>query len=149
MVSGPCRQFAIAHGAQVAAQGLLADRHAIFAEQPLDQIDDPPANHPMRSRDRTLFDDSRQRLFVLSSEHRTRARCLAIEQPVGPARVEAQHPVPNRLQAHAADICRRVPRTTIVYHRQRQQPANLVRIPAQTRQPSKTSSVEIVPQNNR
>jgi len=51
------RQLAIAHGAQVAAQRLLADRHAIFVEQPLDQIDDPPANHAVRSRDRALLDN--------------------------------------------------------------------------------------------
>jgi hypothetical protein len=35
MVPGPCRQFAIAHDAQISAQGLLADRHAKFVEQPL------------------------------------------------------------------------------------------------------------------
>ena len=57
MVPGSCRQFAIAHGAQVAAQRLLADRHTIFVEQPLDQIYDPPAHHTMRRRDRALLDN--------------------------------------------------------------------------------------------
>jgi len=53
------------------------------------------------------------------------------------------------LQAHAADLCRRVPCATIVNYRQRQQPPNLVRVITQTRQPSKTRPVEIVPQHNR
>ena len=92
---GPCRQFAIAHGAQVAAQGLLADRHALFIEQPLHQIDDPPTNHAMRSRDRTLFDDLGQCPFMLSSKHRTRARRLAVKQALGPVDVETQHPIPT------------------------------------------------------
>ena len=76
MMARPCCQFAIALGAQVAAQGLLADRHAKLVEQPLHQIDDPPANHAMRSRDRTLFDDLGQRPLMFGSKHWTRASRL-------------------------------------------------------------------------
>lgn len=103
----------------------------------------------MRSRYGTLFDDLGQRPFMLGSKHRTRARRLAVKQALGPAGIEAQHPVSDRLQAHAADLCRRAPCITIVNHRQRQQPPNLICVPAQTRQPSKTSPVKIVPKHNR
>ena len=103
----------------------------------------------MRSRDWTLFDDLGQRPFVLAAKHWTRAGRLPVKQALGPLGVEAQHPIPNRLQTNAADLCRRVPRATIVNHRQRQQPPNLVRVPAQTRQPSKTNAIKTLPQNNR
>ena len=46
------------------------------------------------------------------------------------------------------NLCRCMSRTTIVNHRQRQQPPNLVCVTAQTRQPSKTSPDKICPQNN-
>ena len=115
----------------------------------MDQIDDPPANHAMRSRDRTLFDDLGQRPLMLGSKHRTRARRLAVKQALGPAGVEAQNPVSDRLQTDTADLRRRLPRTTIVNHRKRQQPTNLVRIATQPGQPSKTGPVKIVSKPNR
>ncbi len=76
-------------------------------------------------------------------------RRLAVKQALGPVGVEAEHPVPNRLQADAADLRRRAPRTTIIDYRQRQQSPNLVCVPAQSRQPSKTGPIEILPQHNR
>ena len=57
MMPRPCRQHSVAHGSQVAAQRLLADRHTIFVKQPLDQIYDQPAYHTMRRRDRALLDN--------------------------------------------------------------------------------------------
>jgi hypothetical protein len=133
------RQLPVAHGAQVAAQRLLADRHTIFVEQPLDQIDDPPAHHAMRRRDGALFDDLGKRPLVLGTKHWAATGGFAVEQALGPAGIEAQHPVSDRLQTNTADLRRRLPRTTIVNHRQRQQPPNLVGVTAQTRQPAKTS----------
>ena len=60
-----------------------------------------------------LFDDLGQRPFVLRAKHLMRAELLAV-RPVG---VEVQYPVPNRPQAHDADLSHRVPRATIVNHR--------------------------------
>ncbi len=149
MMPGPGRQLAVAHGAQVTAQGLLAHRHAIVVEQPLDQVNDPPAHHPMRGRDRALLDDRSQRPLMLGTKYRARTRCLAIQQAIRALGIEPQNPIPNRLQTNTTDPRRFVPRTAIVNHRQRQQPPNLVRVPAQSRLPPKTSPVKVVPKPNR
>ena len=149
MMPGPRRQLAVAHRTQVAAQGLLAHRHAVFVKQPLDQVDDPPAHHPMRGRDRASFDNLGQRPLVLGTKYRARARRLAVQQPIRALDIEPQNPVPNRLQTNAANPRRFVPCPTIVNYRQRQQPSNLVRVPAQSRQSSKASPVKIVPKPNR
>ncbi len=42
MVARSGREFAVAHGAQFPAEGLLGDRDAEFLEDPLRQVDQPP-----------------------------------------------------------------------------------------------------------
>ena len=85
MMAWTRRQLAIAHGAQLAAQRLLDDRHAIFVEQPLDQIYDPPAHHTMRRRDRALLDNLGKRPLMLWAKHWTGTGGFAIEhKPSGP-----------------------------------------------------------------
>jgi len=49
------REFAIAHGAQFAAQRLLGDDGAEFLPYPLAEIDDPPAYDAMSGGDRTAL----------------------------------------------------------------------------------------------
>src|SRR5262249_31260112 len=50
------RELAVAHGAQLPAERLLGDRDAEFLEDPLRQIDQPPAHHAMDRRDRAALD---------------------------------------------------------------------------------------------
>ena len=100
----------------------------------------------MTGRDRALLDNLGKCPFVLRSEHRARTGGLAVQQAVGSLSIEPQHPVPNRLQPDAADPRRFVSRAAIVNHRQRQQTSNLVRMPAQTRQPHNSRPVKITPQ---
>src|SRR5215472_14090111 len=56
MVARSGREFAVAHGAQLPAERLLGDRDAEFLEDPLRQIDQPPAHHAMDRRDRAALD---------------------------------------------------------------------------------------------
>ena len=51
------RKFAIAHGAQFAAQCLPDDHDAEFLVNPLAEINDPPPHDAMNSRDRAALDD--------------------------------------------------------------------------------------------
>jgi len=56
MVARSCREFAIAHGAQLSAERLLGNRDAEFLEYPLRQINQPPAHHTLHGRDRATLD---------------------------------------------------------------------------------------------
>ena len=71
--------------------------------KPLDQVDQPPANDAMNRRDRTALDrlDECPPLSVI--EPRPLSRCLAVEQAIGAARVEPNHPVTHNLQTHPTD----------------------------------------------
>jgi hypothetical protein len=60
-MAGASRKLAIAHLAQHAAQRLLGDDDAEFLENPLPEIDDPPAHDPMNRRDRPALDERRER----------------------------------------------------------------------------------------
>ena len=60
-MAGASRKLAIAHLAQHAAECLLGDDDAEFLENPLPEIDDPPAHDPMNRRDRPALDDRRER----------------------------------------------------------------------------------------
>src|ERR1035437_6911977 len=42
------------------------------------------------------------------------SRRLAVQQPVGPASVEPQHPIPDDLEINTTDLCRLGARRTVV-----------------------------------
>ena len=98
------RKLAIAHLAQHAAERLLGDDDAEFLENPLAEIDDPPAHDPMNRRDRPALDDRRQRRPMLVVQPRRLPRRLAVDQAVRTMRVEPDHPVANDLQASTPPI---------------------------------------------
>src|ERR1700691_3671620 len=104
MVTATSRKLAITHGAQFAAQRLLGDDHAEFLVYPLTEIDDPPSRDTVNRRDWTALDDRRQRGTVLIAQPRRLSRSLAVEQTVRAMGVELQHPIPNDLKRHAADL---------------------------------------------
>src|SRR3546814_10775392 len=83
MMTGPRRQLAIAGPAQRTAQGLRADRDRELVPDPLRQIEQPPAHHAMRRRDRSVLDDLRQCPAVIPVRQWRRARRLAVDQTVG------------------------------------------------------------------
>ena len=101
------RQFAEAESPQFAAQGLFADRNGELIKDPLRQIDQPPAHHAVRRRDRSRLDDLRQSAALGGIEQRCLARRLAVDQPRRTLGIERQDPVAYRLHADAADRGRR------------------------------------------
>ena len=82
MVTRPGRKLAIAHAAKFPAQGLLGDRHAELLEDPLAEIDDPPAHDAMYRGDRPALDDRGKRCPMGVVEPRGLSRRLAIDQPL-------------------------------------------------------------------
>src|SRR5262245_65589758 len=52
------REFAVTHGPQFATECLFGDGDAELLEDPLRQIDQPPANHTVHCRDRTAVDQA-------------------------------------------------------------------------------------------
>ena len=139
----PGRELAIAHCTHLAAQSLHRDRDAELLPQPLAKIAQPPAHHAMRRRDRAAVDLRRQRLAVRVGEQGLGTRGLAVEQPVGPTGVEAQHPVPDDLQGEVAQQRRFRARAAIVDRGQRQQTTGLARVLAPPRQATKLRGVVV------
>ena len=116
------RKFAIAHGAQFAAQRLLGDHDAEFLVNPLAEVDDPPSYDGMNGRDRTALDDRCQRGSVRIVQPRRLSGRLAIDQAVRPMGVELEHPIANDLKRHTANLRRLGASCTFVNRRQSQKP---------------------------
>ena len=80
------RKLAIAPLAQHAAECLLGDDAAEFLENPLPEIDDPPAHDPMNRRDRPALDDRRERRAMRLVEPRLLPRPCGQSGRQAPAR---------------------------------------------------------------
>ena len=119
------RELAITRLAQHAAQRLLGDDDAEFFENPLAEIDDPPAHDPVNRRDWAALDDRGERGAMRVVQPRRLPRRLAVNQAVRALRVELDHPVANDLQPDAPDLRRLSARGAIVNRRNSQQPARL------------------------
>src|SRR6516164_1249431 len=124
-MAGPSRKLAVAHGAQLMAQCLLADRHLELVPQPLYQVDDAPTHHPVHGRDRSYRDDFFQRATMAIIKNGLGPGSLARRQTINPSLVEAQDPVTDDLQRHSGDPGRLAPAAAIQNRRDRQQPPNL------------------------
>src|SRR4051812_40177707 len=78
------RELAVVHGPQLAAQGLLGDRDPELLPDPLDEIDDTPAHHPVNRRDRARVDDALQGLSVFAVRRGLASGALPVARPSGP-----------------------------------------------------------------
>src|ERR1700692_762841 len=125
------RELAITHLAQHAAQRLLGDGDAEFLENPLAEIDDPPAHDPVNRRNWAALDERGERGAVCAVQPRRLSRSLAIEQTLRAMGVELQHPIPNDLKRHPANLRCFRSRRSFVYPRQRQKPTHLLSTPEQ------------------
>ena len=103
-MAGTSREFAITHGPQLPAQGLLGDGDTELFEDPLSKIDQAPAYDAVDRRDRAPLDHAGDRLALCSVEFGGPAWRLAIQQAVSASRVEPQHPVADNLKADPADL---------------------------------------------
>src|SRR5260370_17911514 len=119
------RKLAITHGAQLAAQRLLGDNDAEFLENPLAEIDDPPAHDPMNGWNRAALDDRSERRPMRVVQPGRLSGPLAVDQPFRSAGVELHHPVANDLQRHPADLRRLRACRAVVNRRQPQNPPPL------------------------
>src|SRR5277367_2552021 len=119
------RELAITHGAQFAAQRLLGDDDTEFLENPLAEIDDPPAHDPVNRRDWAALDDRGERGAMRAVQPRRLPWRLAVDQAVRALRVELDHPVANDLQPDAPDLRRLSARGAVVNRRKSQQSARL------------------------
>ena len=144
-------ELAITQAAQDPAQCLLADRDAEFRIDPLRQINQPPAHHPVHRRVGTGLDDPLESRALLGAEQRPVTWCLAVDQPQGSVRVEGRHPVTHRLPLDTADRRRRAARGALVDRGQRQQAPGLVGISRGFRQRAQMPRIVILskPQRRR
>ena len=74
------RELAVTHLAQHAAQRLLGDGDAEFLENPLAEIDDPPAHDPVNRRNWAALDERGERGAMRVVQPRRLPRRLAIDQ---------------------------------------------------------------------
>ena len=146
MMARTRRELVVAHRAQHPAERLLADRNAELGIDPLRQIDETPAHHPVHRRVGTGFDDPLQGRTLLGIQQWHLTRRLAVDQPLRAGRVERQHPVPHRLNPDAADPGRFAARSPVIDRRQRQQAPGLVRVSRRLRQRAQLSCVVIFAQ---
>ena len=125
MMAWTRRQLAIAHGAQLAAQRLGADRHRELVTDPLHKIDQPPAHDAVCRGNGATLDSSRQRRPLVRIKTWATPGGFAVDKAIGSVAVEPQHPVPHRLQADPSGARCVAPAAAVINHRQRQKPTNL------------------------
>lgn len=125
MMTGTCRELAKAHRPQFSAERLHRDRDAELFEDPLTEIDEPPAHNTVNRWDWTFFDDLGERRPMDVFELRRLAWRLLVDETVGAVGVELHDPVTHDLQCHAADFRSRDARRPLVDRSQSQQAARL------------------------
>src|SRR5690242_95617 len=142
-MAGARRQLAIAHRTQLAAERLLGDADPKLVPQPLAEIDDAPAHDAVHRRHRPALDRRCQRRPMSFVQTRRLTRRLAVDQPVRAIRVELQHPVPDDLSRHPANLCGLGTRRPVIDGRERQQSAHLIGVVARARRYTDTPRVII------
>ena len=83
-MTGTSRELTISHGAQFPAQCLLGDDDAEFLEDPLAEVDDPPAHDAMHGRDRAALEYRGERGAVGAVQTRRLSGRLQSISPSGP-----------------------------------------------------------------
>src|SRR3954468_22655422 len=143
------RELAIVQGPQLTAQGLLGDRNAQLLPDPLDQIDQAPAHHPVDRRNGPLLDDGLQGRAMRVGEFRGLAGRLAVDQALGPMGVELYPPVAHDLQRDPADPGRLGAGCSIVDRGQGQKAPSLRAVLRRAGDRAQGGGVEVSPERNR
>jgi hypothetical protein len=142
-------ELAVAQRPHLTAQGLFRDRDPELLPEPLGQIDQAPTHDPVHRRDRAIVDARHQGGPMRVSEPGWLAGRLAVDQPLGPVRVEPHHPVPHDLPRNPTDPGSFGPARTFVDGRQGQQTPGLCAILARASDPANGSGIEVQPEWNR
>jgi|GEM_PF-2578790 len=138
-------KLGVAHRPQFPPERLPAYRHARILPQPLHKVEEPPAHHAIKIRLRPGFDGPGESGALGLAEQRR----LAIEETIGPTRVEAQHPVPHDLQAHPAGPGGHRSAAAVINRRQRQQAPGLCGVATCARKPAQIVSGIVTAKPNR
>src|ERR1019366_10780984 len=120
-----------------------------FLEDPLAQIDQPPAHDAMDRRDRPAFDPRLESLAVRGVELRGLPGHFPSDEAIRPMGVDLDDPVAHDLQRDAADPGRLRARRAVIDRRQRQKPPRLRTILHLFGDRPKLRRVKINPQRNR
>src|SRR6266545_3683537 len=125
---GPGAHMGEAQVLQGTVDRIVGDRDAKLLVEPHDQIAGPPAHNTMDRWDRALFHTAGEKCLVCVRQLARRARGRPVDETLRSLLVEPDHPVPQRLTVHSADLCRVFPRGAVEHRCDRQQPACLRRI---------------------
>jgi hypothetical protein len=114
MMARPRRELSIPQRAQFAAEDLFGDRQAVFSENPLRKIDEPPAYDLMNRRDRTGLDHGEECAPLFVIEYRGTPGRRAVDEPIRPLGIEPKNPIANGLEPDPAEPSRVSPRAPII-----------------------------------
>src|SRR6516164_1912073 len=117
-----------AQGLEGAIDRIVRHREPELLIQPHDQIARPPAHHAMDRSDWALLYDAGEKGLMTNVELGRHPRRRNIDETVRSLLVEPDHPVPQRLTIHAANLRRLFPRGAVEHGRNRKQPSRLRRI---------------------
>ncbi len=96
------------------SQSLLGNADPELFPDPLTQVDQAPAYHPMGCRNRPALQHLHQCSPVCIIELRGLARRLAADQSFRPLGIEPHHPVPHDLQRHSTKLSGLCPCCSII-----------------------------------
>jgi len=102
----------------------------------------------MDCRDRTFLHDPGKKCPVRGIELGRNARRRSIDETVRSSIIEPDHPVPQRLPIHPADLCCLGPRGSIEHRRNRQQPSRLRNVLRLFRKPANLAGRVFRPHRN-
>jgi len=97
MMARSRRELAKAHMPQFAAERRLGDRDPELFEEPLRQIDQPPAHDAMQGGNRPIFHDLPQGLALALVENAGSARRFAGQETIRTFGVETDNPIAHDL----------------------------------------------------
>ena len=120
---------------QGAIDGVVRHREPELVMQPHDQIAGPPAHHAVDRRDRAFVHEPAEKGFVRVVELGRRAWRRDVDETVRPLLVVSDHPVPQCLAVHPADLRCFLPRSPVEHGRKRQKPSRLRPILRASRKP--------------
>src|SRR5437773_7375003 len=116
---GPGAHMREAQGLEGTIDRIVRYREPELLMQPHDQIARPPAHHAMDRSDRALLYDAGEKGLMNSVELGRHPRRRNIDETVRSLLVEPDHPVPQRLTIHAANLRRLFPRGPLEHGRNR------------------------------
>src|SRR5262249_16263341 len=115
---------------------------------PDDKTGRPPAHYAVDCWNRPLLHDPGEKSLVRVVKLGRHTRGGNVDETIRPLLVESDHPVPQRLTIHSADLRRLFPRGSVEHRRDRQQPPRLRGILRPLSKPANLASRIVRPHRN-